>query len=278
MIIYNRTEYKALSPKQYKKEKKRLQVELLKLQEWVIKENKRVAIIFEGRDAAGKGSTIKRFIENMMPKSTNVVELGVPSNKQSKRWFQTWNKRLPLNGNINFLDRSWYSRAIVQPVMGYCDEKQYKYFMHRVNKWETKHIDDGVILIKFYLSISKENQELRFRLREINPLKYWKISPNDWKAHKKWQFHTKFKDYMFQKTSTEKSPWIIINSDNKMIARLNAMRYVLSSIEYEGKEKIKKKKWNRDSPSYELSVNNILFENLNRDQYNFLYKIKANEQ
>ena len=107
MIIYNRTEYKALSPKQYKKEKKRLQVELLKLHEWVIKENKRVAIIFEGRDAAGKGSTIKRFIENMMPKSTNVVELGVPSNKQSKRWFQTWNKRLPLNGNINFLDRSW---------------------------------------------------------------------------------------------------------------------------------------------------------------------------
>jgi|TARA_B110000116_G_scaffold259488_1_gene261633 polyphosphate kinase 2 len=278
MIIYNRTEYKALTPKQYKKEKKRLQVELLKFQEWVIKENKKVVIIFEGRDAAGKGSTIKRFIENMMPKSVNVVELGVPTKKQGKSWFHTWKKRLPEVGNINFLDRSWYSRAIVQPVMGYCDEKQYKYFMQNVNKWESNIIDEGVILIKFYLSISKENQELRFLLREINPLKYWKISPNDWKAHKKWQFHTKFKEYMFQKTSSKKSPWVIINSDNKMIARLNAMRYVLNSIDYEKKENLKLKKWNRDSPTFELSVNNILFENLNRDQYEFLYKIKGNEQ
>ena len=150
--------------------------------------------------------------------------------------------------------------------------------MQNVNKWESNIIDEGVILIKFYLSISKENQELRFLLREINPLKYWKISPNDWKAHKKWQFHTKFKEYMFQKTSSKKSPWVIINSDNKMIARLNAMRYVLNSIDYEKKENLKLKKWNRDSPTFELSVNNILFENLNRDQYEFLYKIKGNEQ
>ena len=247
MIIYNRTEYKTLSPKQYKKEKKRLQVELLKLQEWVIKNNKRIGIVFEGRDAAGKGSTIKRFIENMMPKTVSVIELGVPNKKQRKRWFDTWNKMMPSPGNIYFFDRSWYSRAIIQPVMGYCNETQYKYFMKNVNKWENHLINNGIILIKFYLSISKENQQLRFHLREINPLKYWKLSPNDWKSHKSWQVLTKFKEYMFKHTSTEISPWVIINSDNKMIARLNAMRYVLAQIDYEGKERIKIKKWNREN-------------------------------
>ena len=142
MIIYNRTEYKALTPQQYKKEKNRLQVELLKFQEWVIKNNKKVAIVLEGRDAAGKGSTIKRFIENMMPKTVNVIELGVPTNKQDKNWFRTWQKRMPLDGQIHFFDRSWYSRALIQPVMGYCDEKKYKYFMKKVNKWEEKLIKE----------------------------------------------------------------------------------------------------------------------------------------
>ena len=277
MIIYNRNEYKALTPKKYKKEKKRLQVELLKLQEWVVKENKRIAIVFEGRDAAGKGSTIKRFIENMMPKTVEVIELGVPSKKQEKSWFRTWNKRMPKEGNICFYDRSWYSRAIIQPVMKYCTEKQYKYFMYKVNSWEEKLMEDGIILIKFYLSISKENQKLRFHLREINPLKYWKLSPNDWKANKNWQILTKFKEHMFKKTSTPKSPWVIINSDNKMIARLNAMRYVLSKIEYSGKKTIKTKKWNRELPKYELNVNNVLFENLSKEQYELLFRIKGDE-
>tara|TARA_Y100001970_G_scaffold205581_1_gene250353 strand:+ start:14063 stop:14896 length:834 start_codon:yes stop_codon:yes gene_type:complete len=277
MIIYNRNEYKALTPKKYKKEKKRLQVELLKLQEWVVKEKKRIAIVFEGRDAAGKGSTIKRFIENMMPKTVEVIELGVPSKKQEKSWFRTWNKRMPKEGNICFYDRSWYSRAIIQPVMKYCTEKQYKYFMYKVNSWEEKLMEDGIILIKFYLSISKENQKLRFHLREINPLKYWKLSPNDWKANKNWQILTKFKEHMFKKTSTPKSPWVIINSDNKMIARLNAMRYVLSKIEYSGKKTIKTKKWNRELPKYELNVNNVLFENLSKEQYELLFRIKGDE-
>ena len=170
MIIYNRTEYKVLSPKQYKKEKKRLQVELLKLQQWVIKKNKRIAIVFEGRDAAGKGSTIKRFIENMMPKTVSVIELGVPTKKQRKRWFDTWKKKMPPPGNIYFFDRSWYSRAIIQPVMGYCNEIQYKYFMKNVIPWEEKLISNEIILIKFYLSISKENQELRKQLGVIEEI------------------------------------------------------------------------------------------------------------
>jgi polyphosphate kinase 2 len=278
MIIYNRTEYKALSQQKYSKEKNRLQVELLKLQEWVINRDKRVAIVLEGRDAAGKGSTIKRFIENMMPKGVEVIELGVPTKKQEKNWFRTWEKRMPKSGKIHFFDRSWYSRALIQPVMGYCNEKQYKYFMTKINKWEKKVIEDGLILIKIYLSISKENQEIRFHLRETSALKYWKISPNDWKAQKRWQILTTFKEIMFNKTSTRESPWVIINSDNKMIGRLNAMRYVLSSIEYEGKENLKQKKWTRDAPQYELKVNNVRFENLNKEQYDILYKIKANEQ
>ena len=278
MIIYNRTEYKALSQQKYSKEKNRLQVELLKLQEWVINRDKRVAIVLEGRDAAGKGSTIKRFIENMMPKGVEVIELGVPTKKQEKNWFRTWQKRMPESGKIHFFDRSWYSRALIQPVMGYCNEKQYKYFMSKINKWEKKVIEDGLILIKIYLSISKENQEIRFHLRETSALKYWKISPNDWKAQKKWQILTTFKEVMFNKTSTRESPWVIINSDNKMIGRLNAMRYVLSSIEYDGKENLKQKKWTRDAPQYELKVNNVRFDNLNKEQYDILYKIKANEQ
>ena len=278
MIIYNRTEYKALSQQKYSKEKNRLQVELLKLQEWVINRDKRVAIVLEGRDAAGKGSTIKRFIENMMPKGVEVIELGVPTKKQEKNWFRTWQKRMPESGKIHFFDRSWYSRALIQPVMGYCNEKQYKYFMSKINKWEKKVIKDGLILIKIYLSISKENQEIRFHLRETSALKYWKISPNDWKAQKKWQILTTFKEVMFNKTSTRESPWVIINSDNKMIGRLNAMRYVLSSIEYDGKENLKQKKWTRDAPQYELKVNNVRFENLNKEQYDILYKIKANEK
>ena len=278
MIIYNRTEYKALSQQKYSKEKNRLQVELLKLQEWVINCDKRVAIVLEGRDAAGKGSTIKRFIENMMPKGVEVIELGVPTKKQEKNWFRTWEKRMPESGKIHFFDRSWYSRALIQPVMGYCNEKQYKYFMSKINKWEKKVIEDGLILIKMYLSISKENQEIRFHLRETSALKYWKISPNDWKAQKKWQILTTFKEVMFNKTSTRESPWVIINSDNKMIGRLNAMRYVLSSIEYDGKENLKQKKWTRDAPQYELKINNVRFENLNKEQYDILYKIKANEQ
>ncbi|GIR56597.1 MAG: hypothetical protein CM15mP64_0090 [Candidatus Neomarinimicrobiota bacterium] len=265
MIIYNRTEYKALSTRQYSKEKKRLQVELLKLEEWVIKNNKRVGIVLEGRDAAGKGSTIKRFIENMMPKAVDVIELGVPTKKQAKNWFRTWEKRLPAEGKIHFFDRSWYSRALIQPAMGYCKEAQYKYFMRKINSWEEEQINNGLILIKFYLSVSKENQELRFHMRETSSLKYWKLSPNDWEAHKKWRLFTSYKEQMFRKTSTHQCPWVVINSDIKMIGRLNAMRYVLSAIDYENKKVLKPKKWSKDSPSYNLIINNIKFEDLNKE-------------
>ena len=277
MIIYNRTEYTELTPQKYKNEKYRLQVELLKLQEWVMDTKQRIVILFEGRDAAGKGSTIKRFIENLMPKAANVIELGVPSKKQEKSWFRTWEKRLPQSGKITFFDRSWYSRALIQPSMNYCSESQYKYFMKKVNSWESGLISNGLIIIKFYLSLSKENQEIRFHFRENNDLKYWKLSPNDWKAHNNWQLITDYKEQMFKKTSTSLSPWVIINSNNKMIARLNAMRYVLSKIDYANKKKLKPKKWSKDSPNYTLNLYGVEFKHLTFEQYEVLSQIKKHE-
>ena len=277
MIIYNRTEYSELNNQQYQKEKRRLQIELLKLQEWTIQSGQRIAILLEGRDAAGKGSTIKRFIENLMPKAIKIVELGVPSKKQEKNWFKTWEKKLPNQGTIVFFDRSWYSRAIIQPAMGYCTESQYKYFMKKVNAWEKGLIGSGIILIKIYLSISKENQKLRFQFRKDHDLKYWKLSSNDWKAHKNWQLLTDYKEQMFEKTSTVDAPWVVINSDNKMIARLNAIRYVLSNINYSNRKNLKPKKWSKESPVYNISLFNTRFDDLSREQYELLNKLKAHE-
>jgi len=277
MIIYNRTEYAELTNLQYQKEKRRLQIELLKLQEWTIDSGESVAILLEGRDAAGKGSTIQRFIENLMPKATKIVELGVPNKKQEKNWFKTWEKRLPRKGTITFFDRSWYSRALIQPAMGYCTENQYKYFMKKVNNWEEGLIENGLKLIKIYLSLSKENQKLRFQFRRDHDLKYWKLSKNDWKAHKNWQLFTDYKEQMFEQTSTEKAPWVVINSDNKMIARLNAIRYVLSKIDYPNRKDLKPKKWTKESPVYNISLFNTQFNSLNREQYELLNRLKGHE-
>jgi polyphosphate kinase 2 len=276
MIIYNTFNYDELDHEQYELEKRRLQVELLKLQKWVIKKNKKIAIIFEGRDAAGKGSTIKRFIEHLIPKNTQVIELGIPTEKQNKQWFKTYEKLLPEKGKIHFFDRSWYSRALIQPAMGYCTEKQYKYFMKKVNKWEKNQVKNGLILIKFYLSISKESQSLRFKIRQSHQLKYWKFSNNDLIALSKWDIISKFKDQMFQHTSTADIPWVVINADNKMIGRLNAMRYVLSSIHYEDKKDLKPKKYSKVSYKKNITFHGVTFKNLTKEQYDLLYKIQSN--
>jgi polyphosphate kinase 2 len=224
-----------LPRKQYESEKYQIQVELLKLQEWVIKNNKRVAIVFEGRDSAGKGSTIKRFIEYLNPKGFKVVALGLPTDEEKQNWFGRYEKHLPKPGEIVFFDRSWYNRAVVEPAMGYCTEEQYKDFMDKVVKWEESLIDNGLILIKFWFSITQEKQIKRFELRQQSPLKYWKFSPNDAKVLDKWEIIGKFKNQMFTKTSSSESPWVIINSNDKKIGRLNAMRYVISQINYDDK-------------------------------------------
>lgn len=277
MIIYNRTQYKRLTNEHYQEEKRLLQIELLKLQEWVINHNKSVAILFEGRDAAGKGATIRRFIERLMPKRVRVEELGVPSDNQSKNWLNTYKKLLPKTGELVFFDRSWYSRALIQPVMNYCSENQYKFFMKNVNKWEDELESEGIILIKFYLSVSQKSQTLRFKLRESSPLKYWKLSENDLEVAKEWDLFTYYKEQMFKQTSTNKNPWVIINSDNKMIARLNAMRYVLTKISYKNKKILKSNQWSEEIKDYSIRLNNILFNNLSKEQYELLFSMQAHK-
>jgi polyphosphate kinase 2 len=224
-----------LPRKQYESEKYQIQVELLKLQEWVTKNNKKVAIVFEGRDSAGKGSTIKRFTEYLNPRGFKIVALGLPTDEEKNNWFGRYEKHLPNPGEIVFFDRSWYNRAVVEPAMGYCTEEEYTDFMNKVIPWEEKLINDGVILIKFWFSITQEKQIKRFELRQQSPLKYWKFSPNDAKVLDKWEIISKFKNQMFTRTSSNQSPWVIINSNDKKIGRLNAMRYVISRINYEGK-------------------------------------------
>ena len=276
-VKYFNTDYKNISESQYQDEKFKLQVELLKLQEWIVKKDKRIAIIFEGRDAAGKGSTIKRFIEHLIPKYFRVYELGTPTEQQNKHWLQTHEKALPQNGEIVFFDRSWYSRAMIQPTMGYCNKSQYKYFMENVNNWEKTLIDDGLILIKFYLSVNKPTQKMRFHIRENHQLKYWKLSSNDLKTLKKWEEYTFYKNQMFEKTSTDHSPWVIINSNDKMVARLNAMRYVLNEINYEGKIKLAKAEWEFDINDNNLTLFGVHFDDLNPSQYALLSKLKQLE-
>ena len=265
-------EYKKLDDKAYSLEKRRLQIELLKLQEDVIKNKRKLCVIFEGRDTAGKSSAIKLFSEYLIPKNFKYVHLGIPTKWESSHWFQRWEKVLPHNGEIAFLDRSWYTRSVIEPVMGYCTENQYKYFMSKVNKWEDNLIKNGTEIIKFYFSLSKDQQERRINARELSELKYWKLSENDKKIMDKWDVFTLYKDRMFKKTGRDNSPWVIINSNNKMIARLTALRYFLNKTDYENKKLLKPLKWSENIANYTAKIEGVRFENLNYDQYTILTK------
>ena len=265
-------EYKKLDDKAYSLEKRRLQIELLKLQEDVIKNKRKLCVIFEGRDTAGKSSAIKLFSEYLIPKNFKYVHLGIPTKWESSHWFQRWERVLPSEGEIAFLDRSWYTRSVIEPVMGYCTENQYKYFMSKVNSWEDKIIDDGTEIIKFYFSLSKDQQERRIHARELSELKYWKLSENDKKIMNKWDIFTLYKDRMFKKTGRENSPWVIINSNNKMIARLTALRYFLNKTDYENKKLLKPLKWSENIANYSAKIEGVRFDNLNYDQYMILTK------
>ena len=227
---------KALIKLRYEQELERLQIELVKLQRSVQHEGRRVAIIFEGRDAAGKGGTIRRFIEHLNPRSARVVALPKPTEVQQGQWyFQRYTDQLPNPGEIVFFDRSWYNRAVVEPVMKFCTKKQHRTFMQQVPEFEHMLYEDGVELVKFWFSISKQVQQERFDSRRVNPLKQWKISPVDDKAQEHWDLYTKHKEEMFSKTHTSYSPWILVKANDKKKARLESMRYALSSLEFEGK-------------------------------------------
>jgi len=231
---------KVLRTIEYENELIKLQIELIKMQNWIFENKKRVMIIFEGRDAAGKGGAIKRFVQHLNPRRYREVALPKPTEvEMGQFYFQRYFKHLPDPGEIVFFDRSWYNRAIVEPVYGFCTKEQYEKFMAEVPEIEHALIDDGIILIKFWFSISKETQKKRFKERKTNPLKQWKLSPVDEKAQELWDEITKYKEKMFSQTHTSYSPWIIVNSNDKKSARLESIRYVLSIVPYEGKEKAK---------------------------------------
>lgn len=224
--------------KQYEAEKAELQIELLKLQRWVKDKGKRIAIVFEGRDAAGKGGTIKRFMEHMNPRGARVVALEKPNKIEKGQWyFQRYIERLPTRGEIVMFDRSWYNRAGVEKVMGFCSQKQYRDFLQQAPEFERMLVDDGILLFKLYFSVSREEQNRRFERRMHDPLKQWKMSKIDTASVGLWDEYTEAKEKMFFHTDTERAPWTVIKSDDKKRARLNAMRYVLASLKYPNKSK-----------------------------------------
>lgn len=220
----------------YEKEKKELQIELLKMQNWVRETNQKVVIIFEGRDAAGKGGAIKRFMEHLNPRGARVVALEKPTDKERGQWyFQRYIQQLPTDGEIVLFDRSWYNRAGVEKVMGFCNNNEYLEFMREVPELERMFVRSGIRLFKFWFSVSKEEQLYRFAKRQDDPLKQWKLSPVDLASLDKWDEYTDAKETMFYYTNHQDAPWTVIRSDDKKRARLNAMRYVLDNMDYTNK-------------------------------------------
>ena len=222
-----------LSRKRYERQKYRLQVELLKLQAWVKETGQRVVILFEGRDAAGKGGAIKRFMEHLNPRGARVVALEKPSEVERGQWyFQRYIEHLPTRGEIVMFDRSWYNRSGVERVMGFCSDAEYDEFLRQVPEFERQLVRSGVHLFKFWFSVSRAEQRRRFKEREAHPLKQWKLSPIDTASLDKWDDYTRAKEAMFLHCDTSDAPWTVIKSDCKKRARLNAMRFVLNRLAY----------------------------------------------
>ncbi len=221
---------------QYEQDLYKLQIELLKLQRWVLNEKKRVVVVFEGRDAAGKGGAIRRFTAYLNTRSMRVVALTKPTEVERGQWyFRRHVKELPNPGEIVFFDRSWYNRAVVEPVMGFCSQEEYAEFIRQVPEFEHMLFENGVDIVKFWFSISRDEQNRRFRARKKNPLKQWKLSPVDLKAQGLWDQFTYYKDEMFSKTHTSFAPWIIVQTNIKKEARLESIRYLLSRFDYKEK-------------------------------------------
>ena len=221
----------------YERQLEKLQLELVKLQEWIKQKGLRVIVLFEGRDAAGKGGTIKRFMEHLNPRGARVVALEKPTPTEAGQWyFQRYVQHLPTKGEIVLFDRSWYNRAGVERVMGFCTDDEYAEFMRQVPEFERQLVRSGVHLIKFWFSVSRAEQQRRFAERQAHPLKQWKLSPIDLASLDKWDDYTAAKEETFLRTDTEDAPWICIKSDCKKRARLNALRYVLHRLPYTDKD------------------------------------------
>lgn len=225
---------KKLKVKEYEKELAKLQIELVKLQEWIKSEGMKVVVIFEGRDAAGKGGTIKRIMDKLNPRICRVVALGVPTEKEKTQWyFQRYVPQLPAEGEMVLFDRSWYNRAGVEHVMGFCTEEEYKEFMRSCPQFERMLVRSRIILIKYWFSVSDEEQERRFQKRMHDPRRRWKLSPMDLKSREKWEEYSRAKDELFNYTDIKQAPWFVVNADDKRRARLNTIAHLLSMIKYE---------------------------------------------
>lgn len=225
---------KKIKNKIYEKELARLQIELVKLQEWIKHKNLRVVVLFEGRDAAGKGGAIKRITQSLSPRVCPVVALPAPTDREKSQWyFQRYVQHLPAAGEMVLLDRSWYNRAGVERVMGFCGDEEYAEFLRSCPEFERMLVRSGIILIKYWFSVSDEEQERRFQGRIYHPTKHWKLSPMDLQSRSRWQEYSKAKDEMFAHTDIKQAPWYVVNGDVKKRARLNVITHLLSMIDYE---------------------------------------------
>jgi len=223
-----------IDKKAYEKELRRLQIELVKLQEWVRSQGLKVVVIFEGRDAAGKGGVIKRITESLNPRVCRVVALPTPTEREKTQWyFQRYVVHLPAAGEIVLFDRSWYNRAGVERVMGFCTDDEYREFLRSAPEFERMLVRSGIILIKYWFSVSDKEQEKRFQARIADPTKRWKLSPMDVQSRSRWVEYSRAKDEMFAHTDIKQAPWYVVNADNKMCARLNCIRHLLSLIPYQ---------------------------------------------
>ena len=233
-VAENNSKKKKLNIKFYEKELIKLQIELVKLQEWIKEKKLKVVVIFEGRDAAGKGGVIKRITQSLNPRICRVVALGTPTEREKSQWyFQRYVAHLPAAGEMVLFDRSWYNRAGVEKVMGFCSDEEYKEFLRSCPEFERMLARSGIILIKYYFSVSNEEQEKRFQARIHDRTKRWKLSPMDLKSRSHWVEYSKAKDEMFAYTDIKQSPWYVVNADDKKSARLNCISHLLSLIPYE---------------------------------------------
>ena len=222
----------------YEFEKRQLQIELLKVQRWVKETGQRIVCLFEGRDAAGKGGTIKRFMEHLNPRAAKVVALEKPTERERGQWYyQRYISQLPTRGEMVLFDRSWYNRAGVERVMGFCDDQEYLEFMRQTPAFERMLVNSGIILFKFWFSVTQQEQLRRFHLRKHDPLKQWKLSPIDLQSLDKWDAYSNAKSSMFFHTNTGDAPWVVVKSDDKKRARVNCMRYFLHGLDYTEKDK-----------------------------------------
>ncbi|MAR83639.1 MAG: polyphosphate kinase [Legionellales bacterium] len=263
-----------ISSAQYNSLKYLLRVELLALQADVIENDRRICILTEGRDTAGKTSALKFMTKNLIPKHFIIIPSFIPTIDENNNWLTTWQDKLPKPGQIAFFDRSWYSRALIQPTMDYCTKEQYQNFLEQIDDFEQSLLDQNMEIIKLYFSISSNNQAIRLINRKHSPLKYWKYSDNDELLANKWELFTNYKIKLFNHTSQHKTPWTVIEANNKRSSRLKALHYLISTIDYANKSLLGDYA-KASKHSYDIEIDGLTFSDLTLEQYELLCKLSG---